>query len=88
MKISRTGVGTASHTASVRDNYGHALLPIQAQANGNTFRVLGRISPDAPWVEIKAAGTADFLESVSWVPFIQLEVTVGSGTTNLWIGEE
>jgi hypothetical protein len=89
MKISLTGVGTATHTGSVRDSYGHALLPIQAQGNGTTtFRVRGRISPDAPWYDIVTAGTADFLQSISWVPFIQLEITAGTGTVTLWVGEE
>lgn len=89
MKISQTGVGTATHDASIRDTYGHALLPIQAHGDGvTTFRVLGRIRPDAPWAEIVAAATADFLQSISWVPFIQLEVTSGAGTVTLWIGEE
>lgn len=89
MKISRTGVGTVTHAASVRDSNGHALLPIQADGDGaTTFRVLGRVSPEAPWVEIVAAGTVDFLESISWVPFIQLEITAGSGPVILYIGEE
>jgi hypothetical protein len=89
MKITRTGVGTVTHTGSVRDSYGHALLPIQADGDGaTTFRVLGRVSPDAPWVELIAAATVDFLESISWVPFIQLEITAGTGTVTLWVGDE
>jgi hypothetical protein len=89
MKITRTGVGTVTHTGSVRDSYGHALLPIQAKGDGATsFRVRGRISPDADWVDIVTAGTADFLQSISWVPFILLEITAGTGTVTLWVGEE
>lgn len=89
MKISQTGVGTSTHDASVRDSFGHGLLPVQAHGDGvTTFRVLARIRQDAPWVEIIAAGTADFLQSVSWVPFIQLEVTAGAGEVTLWVGEE
>lgn len=87
--ITQTGVGAATHTASIRDSDGTGVLPLQAAVTGTaTFRVLGRVSPDAPWVELKAAGTAAFLESFSWVPFIQLEVTIGTGTVNLYIGEK
>jgi hypothetical protein len=89
MKISRTGVGTVTHAGSVRDSYGHALLPIQAAGDGvTTFRVRGRVSPDAAWIDIVTGGTADFLQSISWVPFIQLEITAGTGTVTLYIGEE
>jgi hypothetical protein len=88
IKLSRTGVGTADTQASIRDTAGSSLLPIQADGDGaTTFRVLGRVSPEAPWVEIKAAGTADFLESISWVPFLRLEVTAGAGMVHLWIGD-
>jgi hypothetical protein len=86
--LTRTGVGTADHAGSVRDSNGSSLLPIQADSDGTTFRVLGRVSPDAPWVEIREAGAADFLESISWVPYVRLEITSGSGTVNLWIGEK
>lgn len=89
MKLTQTGVGTADNTSAVRDSQGTGLLPIQAQGDGaTTFKINGRVAPDAPWVELKAAGVADFLESVSWVPNIQLEVTAGSGTVSLWIGDK
>lgn len=89
MKITRTGVGTATHAASVRDSEGSSMLPIQAVGDGVTnFRVLGRVSLDAPWVEIKAGGVDDFLESFSWVPYLQLEIVSGAGTVTLYIGEK
>lgn len=89
MIIERTGVGTATHEGSIRDSNGTGLLPLQAAITGTaTFRVLGRVSPAAPWVELKAAGTVAFLESFSWVPFIELEVTSGTGTVSLYIGEK
>jgi hypothetical protein len=90
-KLSQTGVGTKTLASNetIRDSYGKALLPIQASGDGaTTFRVRGRISTEAPWVDIVAAGTTDFLESISWCPLIQLEVTAGSGTVTLWVGEE
>lgn len=89
MKITQTGVGTAEFPARVRDTQGTGLLPIQADGDGaTTFKVNGRVSADAPWVELKAAGTADFLESLSWVPHLQLEVTAGAGSVTLWIAEK
>ena len=89
MKIQQTGVGTATHSGTVRDSKGKALLPIQADGDAvTTFKVNGRVSPDAPWMELIAADSADFLESISWVPYIQLEVTAGGGTVTLYIGEE
>jgi hypothetical protein len=88
IKLSRTGVGVVSNDAAVRDSRGTGLLPVQADGDGaTTFRVTGRVSPSAPWVEIKAPGTADWLEAISWVPYLQLEVTVGTGTVDLYIGE-
>lgn len=87
--LTRTGVGVVSNSEVIRDSQGTSLLPIQAVGNGvTTFRVLGRVSPSAPFVEIKSANTADFLESISWVPFLQLEITSGSGTVDLYIGEK
>jgi hypothetical protein len=82
-------VGTVSHPASIRDSDGTALLPVQGDVQGTaTFRLLGRVSPDAPWVEIRAPNTVDFLESISWVPYIQLEITAGAGSVTLWIAEK
>lgn len=89
MKLTQTGVGTTTHDASVRDSMGHALLPIQAVGDGTTtFKVNGKVHPDAPWVEVVAADVTDFLDSISWLPFIQLEVTSGTGAVTLYIGEE
>lgn len=87
--ITRTGVGTATHGTEVRDRRGSGLLPVQAKGDGaTTFRVMGRVSPEGRWQQIKAPGTADFLESNSWVPYLQLEVTSGAGTVSLFVGEE
>jgi hypothetical protein len=89
IKLTQTGVGTVSHPYSLRDDQGTALLPVQGKVTGSaTFRLLGRVSPDADWLEIRAANTVAFLESFSWVPFIQLEITSGSGTVTLWIGDK
>jgi hypothetical protein len=89
LKITQTGVGASSHEGIVRDTQGTSLLPVQAEGDGVTmFRLMGRAHPAAPWMELKAPGTADWLESVSWVPYLQLEVTSGAGTVNLYIAEK
>lgn len=88
VKLERTGVGVDDHVGSIRDIQGSGLLPVQALGDGvTTFRVLGKVSPEAPWVELKAEGSADFLEAVSWVPYLRLEVMSGGGTVILWVAE-
>jgi hypothetical protein len=88
IKLTRTGVGVTSNDGVIRDSHGSGLLPIQAAVTGTaTFRVVGRVAPSAPWVEIKASGSADFLEAISFVPYLQLEVLSGTGTVDLYIGE-
>lgn len=89
MKITKTGVGTADVPSAIRDTDGTGLLPVQAHGDGvTTFRVLGRVSSEAPWVELVAPATADFLQSVSWVPYLRLEITAGTGTVALYIAEK
>lgn len=89
MKITRTGVGVATHSAIIRDSQGTGALPIQAAGDGvASFRVVGRASPEAPWVEIIPPGTADLLEAISWVPYVQLEILTGAGTVTLYISEK
>lgn len=87
MYLMQMGVGTQTEALSIRNPSG-GLIPMQAAGDGVTsFRVTGRVDVNAPWVEIKAAGTADFLESFSWVPYIQLEVLSGTGMVELYIAE-
>jgi hypothetical protein len=89
MIIERTGVGTVTHTFAIRDSHGTGLLPLQAEVVGSaTFRILGKVRPEAPWVEIRAANTAAFLESISWVPYLQLSISAGTGTVRLYVGEK
>lgn len=88
--LERNGVGTVAVEREVYDSTGTGLLPIQAAVISGTptFRVLGRVDAGAPWVEIVAAGTIGWLNSISWVPFLQLEITAGAGVVRLWIGEK
>jgi hypothetical protein len=89
LELKQAGIGATDTYRDVRDRNGTGLLPMQAGGDGaTTFRVLGRVHTNAPWVEIKAAGTADFLECISWVPYVRLEVTAGTGTVRLWLGEQ
>ncbi len=93
-KLTTNGVQTVATSDGVNptdiyDSTGTGLLPIQARVTGvATFRVLARVASDAPWVEIIAAGTIGFLQSISWVPQIQLEQSAGAGGVDLWIGEK
>ena len=89
MKLEATAGSPAETSAAVRDTDGTGTLPIQAVVAGSaTFRVLGRVSPEAPWVEVKEAGTVSFLESFSWLPYLSVEVLSGSGQVTLYIGEK
>lgn len=89
MKLSQIGVGTESVVDALRNRSGVSLIAVQAAGDGaTTFRVNGRVSPDAPWVEVIAPGTADFLQAVSFVPYLQLEITAGTGSVDLWIAEK
>lgn len=91
MILKMQGLGTADNGTgrAILDSAGIGMLPIQAEIDGAaTFRVLAKATSEAPWREIIAATSAGFLQSVAWVPFIQLEVTVGTGTVTLYVGEK
>jgi hypothetical protein len=92
MILKQEGVGAADNAASskpIMDSAGTGMLPIQAEIDGAaTFRVLAKATSEAPWREIIEAGTAGFLQSIAWVPFIRLEVTAGLGTVTLYVGEK
>lgn len=88
--LEQAGVGTTTLAErEVYDSTGTGMLPVQAAVTGTvSFKVNGRVAPDAPWVEIIAAGSASFLNSISWVPYLQLEVVSGAGSVKLWVGEK
>lgn len=89
IKLTRTGVGVATNPAELRDRSGTGSLPIQGQGDGATsYRVTCRVSPDAPWVEVIPPTTADFIEAISWCPYVQLEIVSGTGAVTLYIGED
>lgn len=90
--LTATGVGQVSNPLAVRDLSGSGLLPVQVEISGFsavTYRILGRVDGSLPWREIRASDTAGFLEAVSYVPFIALDVTsvTGSGTIKLGLAE-
>lgn len=90
IKLTQTGVGTQSNDdKELYDSTGTGMLPVQVDGDGvTTFKVNGRVATDAPWMEIIPAGTADVLQSIAWVPYVQLQVTAGAGTVVLWAGEK
>lgn len=89
MKIAKDGVGTASTKNTLRDSDGSGILPLQVEVVGTaSYRVLGRVSAEAPWTEIRPADTVGFLETIAWVPELQIEVLSGTGTVTLWVAEK
>ena len=82
ISLSVTGVGTASNSRPLAAPLGL----IQADGDSlTTFRVLGKISSAAPFVELVAPGTADLLQAIPAVPYVELEVTAGTGTVTLYV---
>lgn len=90
MKISQTNVGIATHTKPRQDATGTGILPHQAViiSGTPTFRILGRVDSEAPWMEIRAPATAGWIESFAWCPFVALEITSGTGQVDLFIAEK
>ena len=85
----QSGVGAVENNFAARDSRGKGLLPVQVAVTGTaSFRVMGRVSPDAQWKEVRPEASIGFLESISWVPYVRLEVLSGDGTATLWLGEE
>lgn len=92
MILKRSSVGTAENTLSIRDLSGSGLLPVQVVIDAGvtaTYRILGKVDPSLPWFEIREPASAEFLEAISFVPFLQLDVTAmtGSGSVTLGIAE-
>lgn len=90
IRLTQTGVGKTSNVERpVYDSTGTGVLPMQANVEGTaTFDILGRVAPEAPWVPLKTGLTEGFLENFSWLPYVQLSVTAGDGTVNIWVGEK
>lgn len=87
--VSQTGVGTATHTASIRNSEGASNIPIQVSGDGSTtFKINARVYPAAPWVTVVSAGTADVLQALQWYPYLQVQVTLGSGTVTLYVEDQ
>ena len=88
-QIQQTGVGQTATPTSLIDTDGTGLLPVQVAVEGTaTYRLLARVSTQAPWVELRPAASDGFLEAISWVPYLALEVTAGAGTVRLWVADK
>lgn len=91
IKLEVTGAGGAANQDDrpIYDSTGTGFLPVQIQGDGTTtWRLRARVDPAAPWEEIVSAQTANLIQSISWVPYLQLQVTAGSGKVTCWIGEK
>lgn len=87
MKITANALGIHEGGAIVRDTAGSGLLAVQLEITGTaSARILGRVNPSAPWLELKETSSVDFLEAMSRVPYIALDVTAyTSGEVNLYV---
>ena len=91
-KISASAVGTFPVSFALNDRVGAGNFPVQVEIEAGataTYRILGRVSPEAPWVEVVAPASAGSLQSVNYIPFLALHITSysGAGNINMWIGE-
>ena len=87
MKLTQTGAGSA---ASPRRLYPGPSAKVFLQVDGDavtTWKLEARATPDAPWVEVIAPGTADYGALIDWRPEVRLTVTAGAGTVVAYIGE-
>lgn len=79
--LSQTGIGS---TAAIQIPHSDKIA-VQLHVTGTaTFQVNGRVSPDAPWMPVVASASADSIQSIAWYPELQLQVTVGAGTVELY----
>ena len=75
----------ATHGFSITDPNGTGLLPAQLAFDdgvSGTVRGLGPVHPSIPWAELKAATSAPFLESMSFVPYLALDVVSIDGAVD------
>lgn len=91
-RITADAVGIFSHQAILKDTHGSGSFPMQVyipQDVTATYRVVGRVSSDMPWVEILASRSTGLLEAFSYLPYVALDVTaIAGGTIVASVGEQ
>jgi hypothetical protein len=90
-RIQASVTGIAAHPAVLKDSSGVGTIPIQVYIPAGvtaTYRVVGRVSPEAPWVEIRGSLTTGLLEAMQYCPYIALDITaIAGGSIVLWTGD-
>ena len=85
MIIAQTGVGVSNGKVFGNDR---DFLPMQLVLEaGVSAKINGRVNTAAPWVELVEVQAAGDIFSVSYCPYIQLEVTAGAGKATLYVAE-
>jgi hypothetical protein len=86
--LRQAGRGMVAHEALIRADRSRGAIPTQAVVTGDAvYRVLGRASPNFPWVEVRPCSSVGYVGALEWMPYIGLEVTSGAGTVQMWIVE-
>lgn len=87
MKLSATAATTAgtvlSHNFALVDRSGSGNFASQVAVDAGTtvnYDIVARADPGLPWVNLKSAQTAGFLETVAFVPFFGIRINSISGT--------
>lgn len=84
-------VGRTGPEYPIRDIFGTGTTPVQVEVTGTvSYRIVGKCHKNAPWRELRASASAGFLESVTYVPFMAIEIVskTGNGAVDFWIGDQ
>ena len=97
--VSNTGTTNSSVLQMRMQNDEDGIVQVQITSGGPTatLKVQGRITSDAPWVDVRvdSSGTTDITASGYWLiptfPEMRMSVTgsgsAGTTTVNAWIGD-
>lgn len=85
-----TGIHAAPY--ALTDPNGTGTFPVQVylpEGVTATYRIVGRVSPEAPWVEIRAESSSGMLEAMSYLPYIAVDISaISGGSLVAWVGEQ
>lgn len=89
-RIQSSQVGIASHIEALTNNDGGP-VPVQVFVPGSvtaSYRIVGRVNPEAPWVEILPARSNGLLETMQFLPYVGLDIiSISGGAITLWTGD-
>lgn len=74
-------VANESNDIILPNAYRHPEAFIQVEISGTfTVQILGRLHPDASWVELVAEATANYIQPVAYMPEIRVTTSGGAST--------